>query len=329
MRAVVTGGAGFLGSHLVRRLLRDGHEVVAFDSLLTGRWENLADVLDHPRLTRREGDVIRPWSFGAVDRIYNLACAASPPRYQRDPAHTTLTSVLGVCHALDEAKRHGARLLQASTSEVYGDPTVHPQREDYRGSVNPIGPRACYDEGKRCAESLVMDYGRDGVDARIVRIFNTYGPAMDPWDGRVVSNFIRQALRGEALTVYGDGRQTRSLCYVDDLVEGLVGAMEQERCRAPINLGNPEEMSVLAIAEAVIDRVGRGRIEHRPLPEDDPKRRCPDIGRARETFGFAPTVPFREGLARTVRYFEGVLGALASGRASAALLGARRGAKGR
>lgn len=304
MRVVVTGGAGFLGSHLVRRLLDDGHEVIAIDNLMTGRWENVRDVLDHPRLARHVWDVTKPWSVGRVERIYNLACPASPPRYQRSPTHTLLTSVLGVHHALDEARRHGARFLQASTSEVYGDPEVHPQREDYVGHVNPVGPRACYDEGKRCAETLSMDASREGVDVRIVRIFNTYGPAMDPWDGRVVSNFIRQALSGEALTVYGDGTQTRSLCFVDDLIRGLVGAMEQQTCSDPINLGNPEEQTVLEIAEAVIAHVGRGRIVHRPLPVDDPRCRRPDITRATRVCGYRPEVPFAVGLPRTVRYFE-------------------------
>ncbi len=307
MRILVTGGAGFLGSHLCRRLVRDGHEVVALDNLVTGAWDNLADLVEHRALRRVEHDVVRPYDVGAVDRVYNLACPASPPRYQRDPIHTTLTSVLGTLHALEAAERCGARVLQASTSEVYGDPEVHPQPERYRGRVNPVGPRSCYDEGKRCAEALVTDFVRaDRADARIVRIFNTYGPAMDPDDGRVVTNFVRQALVGEPLTVYGDGSQTRSLCYVHDLVDGLVGAMEWgagasplDRAR-PINLGNPAEMTVREIAEHVLDALGGGRIVHRALPTDDPRRRRPDITRAREFFGFAPRVSFAEGLRPTI-----------------------------
>ncbi len=305
MRILVTGGAGFLGSHLVRRMLGEGHDVVALDNLQTGSWDNLADVLADPRLKRVEHDVVRPYEVGAVERVYNLACAASPPRYQADPEHTTQTSVHGALHALAAAERSGARVLQASTSEVYGDPDVHPQREDYRGWVNPVGPRACYDEGKRCAETLMMDHQRAGrADVRIVRIFNTYGPAMDPDDGRVVSNFIRQALEGEPLTVYGDGAQTRSLCYVDDLVDGIIGVMERASTPEQINLGNPVEMTVREIAERVIAEVGGGRIVHRPLPVDDPRRRRPDITRAREQIGFAPRVPFEVGLPRTIAYFR-------------------------
>ncbi|HEY8432284.1 MAG TPA: UDP-glucuronic acid decarboxylase family protein [Sandaracinaceae bacterium] len=319
MRVLVTGGAGFLGSHLVRRLLADGHEVIALDNLETSTWENLADVLSSPRLARIEHDVTSPYDVGRVDRVYNLACAASPPRYQARRVHTTLTSVLGTLHALEAASRHGARVLQASTSEVYGDPEVHPQREDYRGSVDPVGPRACYDEGKRCAETLVMDYHREhGADVRIVRIFNTYGPAMDPADGRVVSNFIRQALEGEPLTVYGDGTQTRSLCYVDDLVDGLVGVMERARTPEPINLGNPTEMTVREIAERVLRAVGGGRIVHRPLPADDPKRRRPDIARAYAEIGFTPRVAFDVGLPRTIEWFRRRLSKTAPARATGA-----------
>lgn len=319
MRVLVTGGAGFLGSHLVRRLLADGHEVIALDNLETSTWENLADVLSSPRLARIEHDVTSPYDVGRVDRVYNLACAASPPRYQARRVHTTLTSVLGTLHALEAASRHGARVLQASTSEVYGDPEVHPQREDYRGSVDPVGPRACYDEGKRCAETLVMDYHREhGADVRIVRIFNTYGPAMDPADGRVVSNFIRQALEGEPLTVYGDGTQTRSLCYVDDLVDGLVGVMERARTPEPINLGNPTEMTVREIAERVLRAVGGGRIVHRPLPADDPKRRRPDIARAYAEIGFTPRVAFDVGLPRTIEWFRRRLSKPAPARATGA-----------
>lgn len=304
LRVLVTGGAGFLGSHLCRRLLGAGHAVIAVDNLLTGSLENLADVRDHPRFRFVRHDVIEPYDF-AVDRIYNLACAASPAHYRRDPIHTTLTSFEGVRHALAVAERHGARLLQASTSEVYGDPDVHPQPESYPGCVSTTGPRACYDEGKRCAESLVTDYRRAGrADARIARIFNTYGPGMAVDDGRVVSNFITQALRGEPLTVYGDGLQTRSLCYVDDLLDGLVRLMEIEDVEGPVNLGNPREMTVLEIARVVIERVGRGRIVHRPLPVDDPRRRQPDITRARRLLGFEPRIPFEEGVMPTIRYFE-------------------------
>jgi UDP-glucuronate decarboxylase len=323
VRILVTGGAGFLGSHLTRRLLHEGHEVVAVDSLITGSWQNLADVRDHARLRRVEHDVVEPYDAGPVERVYNLACPASPPRYQRDPVHTTLTSVLGTLHALQLAERHGARVLQASTSEVYGDPEVHPQPERYCGAVSPVGPRACYDEGKRCAEALVTDFVRtQRVDARIVRIFNTYGPAMDPDDGRVVTNFIRQALAGEPLTVYGDGTQTRSLCYVDDLVDGMVGAMEwgtnvepAERVR-PINLGNPHEMTVREIAEQILAVLGGGRIVHRPLPIDDPRRRRPDITRAHELFGFEPKVSFAQGLGPTIDALRAQLGARRVARAS-------------
>lgn len=309
MRILVTGGAGFVGSHLVRRLLQNDHTVVALDSLLTGAWENLDDLASHPRLIRLNHDVVRPYDVGPVDRVYNLACPASPPRYQARRLHTTLTSVLGTLHALEAASAHGARMLQASTSEVYGDPEVHPQREDYRGAVSSTGPRACYDEGKRCAETLAADYHRErGLDVRIVRIFNTYGPAMDPDDGRVVSNFVRQALSGEALTVYGDGSQTRSLCYIEDLVEGLVGAMERTQTSEPINLGNPSELSVQELAERIIALTGRGRIVHERLPVDDPKRRCPDITRARTLFGFAPRVSLDEGLLLTIEDFRRRLG---------------------
>lgn len=305
MRILVTGGAGFLGSHLVRRLLGEGHEVIALDSLLTGSWENLGDVLRHPRLLRLEHDVVHPYDVGPIDRLYNLACPASPPRYQSRKVHTTLTSVLGALHALEAAAARGARVLQASTSEVYGDPEVHPQREDYRGAVNPTGPRACYDEGKRCAETLATDFHRErGVDVRIVRIFNTYGPAMDPHDGRVVSNFVRQALSGRPLTIYGDGTQTRSLCYVDDLVDGLVGAMERCRTVEPINLGNPSEITIRELAERVLAATGGGRLVHMPLPTDDPRRRRPDITRAKELFGFSPSVSLEEGLPRTIEHFR-------------------------
>lgn len=300
MKILVTGGAGFVGSHLVRRLLEDGHDVVVLDNLQTGDLDNLTTVAARGRLSFIRHDVVAPYDF-EVDRIYNLACPASPPRYQENPVHTTLTNVLGTFHALELARRSRSRVLQASTSEVYGDPEVHPQTEDYRGSVNPHGIRSCYDEGKRCAESLVTDFHRKHrVDVRIARIFNTYGPSMSLDDGRVVVNFVQQALRGEPLTVYGDGDQTRSLCFVDDLVGGLVSLMEHTNHTAPVNLGNPEERTVLEIARAILDLVPGSRIVHLPRPEDDPRRRRPDISLARSLFGFAPKIDLAEGLRRTV-----------------------------
>jgi UDP-glucuronate decarboxylase len=303
-RALVTGGAGFLGSHLCRRLLGEGYRVVALDDFTTGSIDNVRDLLPHPRFRVIEHDVERPFDHG-VDFVFNLACAASPVHYQRDPVRTTLTCVKGTHHALLVAERSGARFLQASTSEVYGDPEVHPQTESYRGHVSPIGPRACYDEGKRCAESLVMDFRRShGVDARIARIFNTYGPTMAIDDGRVVSNFIVQAMRDRPLTVYGDGRQTRSLCYVSDLIDGLIRLMTVEHVEQPVNLGNPRELTVLEIARRVIDELGRGRIEHKPLPKDDPKRRRPDITVAKKLLGFEPKIAFEEGLRATVSDFD-------------------------
>ncbi len=305
MKTLVTGGAGFLGSHLTRRLLARGHRVVVMDSFVSGSLATLEGVLDHPRLELVEHDVVEPYDVPGVDRIYNFACAASPPRYQRDPVHTTLTSVLGTRNALELARRESARILQASTSEVYGDPEVHPQPETYRGSVSPTGPRACYDEGKRCAETLAVGYHERGdADVRIVRIFNTYGPAMALDDGRLVSNFIAQGLRGEPLTVYGDGRQTRSLCYVDDLLDGIEAMMEQDRALGPVNLGNPREQSVLEIAEAVLRKLGGGRITFAPLPKDDPHKRRPDIALARSLLGFSPRVSLDEGLARTIEDFR-------------------------
>jgi UDP-glucuronate decarboxylase len=305
MRALVTGGAGFLGSHLCDRLLGEGHEVVALDDLSTGSLANVAHLAAHRRFRLVEHDVQRPYHF-EVDRIYNLASPASPPHYQRDPIRTTLTNVLGALHALELAHRTGARVLQASTSEVYGDPEVHPQPESYRGCVNPIGVRACYDEGKRCAESLAMDYARTrGVPIRIARIFNTYGPRMAPDDGRVVSNFVVQALRGQDLTVYGDGSQTRSFCYVDDLVDGLVRLMEHPGETGPVNLGNPAEMTVLELAREVQRLTGgKSRIIFRPLPKDDPRQRKPVIDRARSVLGFAPQVSLRDGLAATIESFR-------------------------
>ncbi len=308
MRILVTGGAGFVGSHLCDRLLSEGHDVVALDNLQTGRRENLAHLERAPRFSLVVHDVTKPYDVGRVDRVYNLACAASPPRYQADPIHTTLTSVLGMLHALEVGRAHGARVLQASTSEVYGDPDVHPQPESYRGNVNPIGPRACYDEGKRAAESLMVDHRRmHGTQVRIARIFNTYGPRMDPEDGRVVSNFIVQSLRGEPLTLFGEGEQTRSFCYVDDLVDGLVRLMEHPEADGPFNLGNPGEFTVRALAEKVRAMTGSSSpIEHRPLPPDDPKVRRPVIDRARSILGFEPKVPLDEGLRPTIEYFRKV-----------------------
>jgi UDP-glucuronate decarboxylase len=308
LKVLVTGGAGFIGSHLCRRLLDEGHEVIAVDNFMTGSRENVEELLPNMRFQLIERDVVRGLLDVVrrpIDRIYNLACPASPRHYQRDPVHTTLTNVVGAYSCLRLAERWGARCLLASTSEVYGDPDVHPQREDYRGNVSSIGPRACYDEGKRCAESLMMDYRRTrSLPVRVARIFNTYGPRMALDDGRVISNFIVQALRGEALTVYGDGSQTRSLCYVDDLVDGLIGLMERSPVPGPLNLGNPEEYSVLEIAERVIAQIGKGRIVRRPLPEDDPRRRRPDISAAQRAFGFKPRVSFEEGLKATIAYFE-------------------------
>lgn len=304
---LVTGGAGFLGSHLCARLLADGHEVLAVDNFFTGTRDNILSLLDNPRFELLRHDVTFPL-YVEVDEIYNLACPASPIHYQFDPVQTTKTSVHGAINMLGLAKRTRARILQASTSEVYGDPEVNPQTEDYRGSVNPIGPRACYDEGKRCAETLFFDYKRQhGTDIRIARIFNTYGPHMLPDDGRVISNFIVQALRGEPLALYGDGSQTRSFCYVDDLVDGLVRLMDSDEI-GPVNLGNPAEITIAEVAKKVIGLVGSGSsIETRPLPADDPTRRCPDIGLARRTLGWEPTVALEDGLKRTIEYFRGLL----------------------
>lgn len=308
MRALVTGGAGFLGSHLCERLLGDGLSVIALDDFSTGFPDNVAHLVENPRFTLVEQDVADPFDF-EVDRIYNLASPASPPHYQRDPVRTTVTNVLGTLRALECAERRGARLLQASTSEVYGDPMVHPQPESYLGNVNPIGPRACYDEGKRCAESLVMDFARQGLaEVRIARIFNTYGPRMALDDGRVVSNFIVQALRGDDLTVYGSGTQTRSFCYVDDLVDGLIRLMEHPHAIGPVNLGNPGEFTMLDLAEEVLRLTqSRSRIVFRPLPEDDPRQRRPSIDLARALLGFEPRVPLRQGLRRTIESFRASL----------------------
>ncbi len=309
-RILVTGGAGFLGSHLCERLLADGADVLAVDNFFTGRRDNLRHLLADPHFELLRHDITFPL-YVEVDQIYNLACPASPVHYQFDPVQTTKVSVLGAINMLGLAKRVKARVLQASTSEVYGDPTVHPQPETYRGNVNPLGPRACYDEGKRCAETLFFDYHRQHrVDVKVVRIFNTYGPRMHPDDGRVVSNFIVQALRGEDITIYGDGRQTRSFCYVDDLIEGLIRMMDTEPdVQGPINLGNPHEITVLELARRVIEMTGSAsRLINRALPQDDPIQRCPDIARATATLGWAPRVPLDEGLRQTIAYFDRLLG---------------------
>lgn len=306
MRILVTGGAGFVGSHLCERLLDEGHDVICLDNYFTGRKENVAHLLDNYHFETIRHDVTLP-IFLEVDQIYNLACPASPIHYQFNPVKTVKTSVMGAINMLGMAKRVGARILQASTSEVYGDPEIHPQTESYWGNVNPIGLRSCYDEGKRVAETLFMDYQRqNGVDTRIVRIFNTYGPRMHPNDGRVVSNFVVQALRGEDLTIYGTGEQTRSFCYVDDLVEGIIRLMnaEAENIHLPVNLGNPGEFTMNELAREVARACGREiNIKYLPLPQDDPKQRQPDIERAKKLFNWSPHVPLEEGLKKTVAYF--------------------------
>ena len=306
MRILVTGGAGFLGSHLCERLLKDGHEVVCIDNLFTGRKSNIEHLLTNAKFEFVRHDVIDPFKY-EVDQIYNLACPASPPHYQYNPIKTIKTSVMGSINCLGLAKRLKARVFQASTSEVYGDPQVHPQPESYWGNVNPIGKRSCYDEGKRCAETLFFDYHRENkVDIRVVRIFNTYGPRMHEADGRVVSNFIVQALRGEDITIYGDGSQTRSFCYVDDLIEGFVRFMAQTETVGPMNLGNPGEFSMLQLAELTVKLVGgKSKIVHKPLPADDPKQRRPDITLAKKVLKWAPKVELEEGLQRTIGYFRG------------------------
>ncbi len=306
MRILVTGGAGFLGSHLCERLLNEGHEVVAIDNLFTGRKLNIAHLTSHPNFEFVRHDVIDPFKF-EVDQIYNLACPASPPHYQYNPIKTIKTSVMGAINCLGLAKRTRARVFQASTSEVYGDPQIHPQPESYWGHVNPIGKRSCYDEGKRCAETLFFDYHRENkVDIRVIRIFNTYGPRMHEADGRVVSNFIVQALRGQDITIYGDGSQTRSFCYVDDLIEGFVRFMAQTETVGPMNCGNPGEFTMLELAELTIKLVGgKSKIVHKPLPADDPKQRQPDITLAKKVLGgWEPKVSLEEGLGRTIAYFR-------------------------
>jgi len=308
-RILVTGGAGFIGSHLCRRLLDEGHEVLCVDNLLTGQKRNIKELLDDYRFEFLRHDITERL-YVQADQIYNLACPASPVHYQFDPVATVQTSVLGAINMLELARRTRARILQASTSEVYGDPEIHPQPESYWGRVNPIGPRACYDEGKRCAETLFFDYHREHhVDIKVVRIFNTYGPNMHPRDGRVVSNFIVAALTGAPLTVYGDGLQTRSLCYVDDLVDGLIRMMAQPpEVTGPVNLGNPQEVTILELAETIRAMTGsRSEIVFRPLPQDDPRQRCPEITLARELLGWAPTTPLAAGLQRTIDYFDDLL----------------------
>lgn len=308
MRILVTGGAGFIGSHLCERLLGDGHEVVCLDNFFTGSKKNIHHLLDNHSFELVRHDITEPILL-EVDRIFNFACPASPVHYQYNPVKTVKTSVMGTINMLGLAKRVRARILQASTSEVYGDPQIHPQTEDYWGNVNPIGIRSCYDEGKRVAETLMMDYHRqNSVDIRIIRIFNTYGPKMAEHDGRVVSNFITQALRGEDITVYGDGSQTRSFCYVSDLVEGIIRMMECEGFIGPVNLGNPTETTILEFAERIIRLTGSSsKIIFNPLPADDPKQRQPDITLAGEKFGWQPVVPVEEGLKKTIDYFSALM----------------------
>ena len=308
-RILVTGGAGFLGSFLCERLLGQGHEVLCADNFYTGTRQNLRGILDNPRFEVLRHDVTFPL-FVEIDEIYNLACPASPIHYQLDPVQTTKTSVHGAINMLGLAKRTRAKILQASTSEVYGDPEIHPQKEDYWGRVNPIGPRSCYDEGKRCAETLFFDYRRQHrMPIKVARIFNTYGPRMHPNDGRVVSNFIVQALKGEPITLYGEGQQTRSFCYVDDLVEGFLRLMAtDDTVTGPINLGNPGEFTIRALAEKVVELTGTSSaIEYRPLPQDDPQQRRPDISKAKAVLDWAPTIHLEEGLRLTIAYFDELL----------------------
>ncbi len=307
-RIVITGGGGFVGSHLSRRLLDEGNTIVCIDNFFTSCKRTIEPLLDHPSYELITHDIIEPVFVTDVDQIYNLACPAAPGHYQFNPVRTVKTSVMGVINMLGMAKVTGARILQASTSEVYGDPTVSPQPETYRGNVNPIGRRACYDEGKRAAETLFFDYHRENhVDIRVARIFNTYGPNMHPFDGRVVSNFIRQALAGEDITIFGEGSQTRSFCYVSDLVDGLIRLMNTDDLTGPINLGNPQERTILDLAEHVIELTGStSQLVRKPLPPDDPTQRCPDITLARERLGWTLQVGLREGLAQTIDYFRGL-----------------------
>jgi UDP-glucuronate decarboxylase len=305
-RILVTGGAGFLGSHICDRLVERGHDVICLDNFFTSQKQNIAHLLDQPNFELIRHDVTHPiWL--EVDQIYNLACPASPVHYQHNPIKTTKVSVMGAINMLGMAKRTGAKILQASTSEIYGEPEVHPQGETYRGNVNPIGPRACYDEGKRAAETLCFDYYRsNNVNIRLIRIFNTYGPRMHPYDGRVVSNFILQAIRGEDITLYGDGQQTRSFCYVDDLVDGIIAMMDgPDDFPGPVNLGNSHEYTIKELAETIVEMTGsNSKIKHLPLPADDPTQRQPDISLAQQKLGWAPRIELRDGLAQTIDYFR-------------------------
>lgn len=305
---LVTGGAGFLGSHLCERLLDQGHDVICVDNFFSGRKRNIEHLIDNKRFEVIRHDIVRPL-FIEADQIYNLACPASPKAYQFNPIKTIKTSTVGTVNVLGIAKRCKARVLHTSTSEIYGDPEIHPQTEDYWGNVNPLGPRSCYDEGKRVAESLCVNYHlAHGVEVRIVRIFNTYGPRMDADDGRVVSNFIMQALRGEPLTLYGDGEQTRSFCYVDDLIEGFIRMMNQDDDIGPVNLGNPVENSMKELADVVLELTGaESGTTHEPLPQDDPKRRCPDITRAKQLLQWEPQVPLKSGIERTIEYYKDMM----------------------
>jgi UDP-glucuronate decarboxylase len=308
-RILITGGAGFIGSHLCERLIDAGHDVICLDNYFTGTKENLLKLLDYPNFELLRHDVTFPL-YVEVDEIYNLACPASPVHYQYDPVQTTKTSVHGAINMLGLAKRTGAKIFQSSTSEVYGDPTVHPQPENYRGNVNPIGPRACYDEGKRCAETLFFDYHRQhNLRIRVARIFNTYGPRMRPDDGRVVSNFIVQALRGDAITIYGDGNQTRSFCFIDDLIDGFICLMDApDDVTGPINLGNPREFTIKQLAELVIKMTGaKSKLVFESLPEDDPMQRCPDIGLAKQKLDWEPSISLEIGLEKTINYFSQVI----------------------
>ncbi len=318
-KILVTGGAGFVGSHLCRRLLADGASVLCVDNLYTGRMVNIKDMMGHPAFTFCNHNIVEPLDeemFSGIEEIYNLACPASPPHYQKSPTYTTKTCVLGMMQMLDLATKHHAKIMQFSTSEVYGDPAVHPQTEDYRGNVNPVGLRSCYDEGKRCAETLCFDYHREfGTRIKVIRIFNTYGPGMDPGDGRVVSNLIIQALRGQDITVYGDGSQTRSFCYVDDLIEGIVRMMAgREEFLGPVNLGNPGEFTIQELADLVLELIpSDSKIIYKNLPEDDPLQRKPDILLAKkELGGWEPLVSLREGLEPTIRYFAQEIGCFVS-----------------
>ena len=324
-RVLVSGGAGFLGSHLCEHLLRQGDDVLCVDNYFTGRKDNIAHLLSDPHFEAMRHDITFP-IYVEVDEIYNLACPASPVHYQYDPVQTTKTSVIGAINMLGLAKRVGAKILQASTSEVYGDPTVHPQTEEYRGNVNPLGPRACYDEGKRCAETLFFDYLRQhGTRIKVARIFNTYGPRMHPNDGRVVSNFVVQALQGEDITLFGDGSQTRAFCYVDDLVGGLMRLMATEDdFTGPINIGNPHEIPVRELANRVIRLTGsQSRTVFKPLPQDDPTQRCPDITLAKRILGWEPSVKLDDGLSRTISYFRRMLAAQAQDASVSSVAGAR------